>query len=273
MGKLMTEEYRERIHEWIRVLQNDFYLPLGEIPMEYFRTFEELTYGEASQMEFEKAEPGMTWGKTWEYAWFRGRIDLPEQAEGRRIVLDLQPGGESTLFVNGRSFGTYRAPWVKFPHHYIEDNALTACGHAGEQYEIAMEVYAGHWYPEHEEGGCCTGPVLEHNPVLIPDREEGRRITFGHPTYGIWNEDAYQLYIDADTLDKLLGTLDEKSLRASRIADALEAFTRTADPEITDFEERCASYREARKALAPALAAVNGSTEPTFSMTASMASA
>ena len=131
MSRLMTSEYQDRVKEWLEVLQNDFYLPLGEIPMEYFRTFDELTYGEASQMQYEPAAPGMTWGRTWEYAWFRGKIVLPEAAEGRRIVVDLQPGGEATLFVNGTSFGTYRAPWVEYPHQYIEDNCLTRCGKAG----------------------------------------------------------------------------------------------------------------------------------------------
>lgn len=264
MSRLMTSEYQDRVKEWLEVLQNDFYLPLGEIPMEYFRTFDELTYGEASQMQYEPAAPGMTWGRTWEYAWFRGKIVLPEAAEGRRIVVDLQPGGEATLFVNGTSFGTYRAPWVEYPHQYIEDNCLTRCGKAGESYEILMEVYAGHWYPERPGGGCSTGPVLKHHPVLRPDREEGHRVVLGHPTYGIWNEDAYQLFIDADTLVKLGKTLDETSLRASKIAEALEAFTRIADPEIPDLEERCASYRAARAAMAPALAAVNGSTAPVF---------
>ena len=45
--------------------------------------------------------------------------------------MDLCAGGETTVFVDGRSFGTYRAEWVHVPHHYIVDNFLTDCGEAG----------------------------------------------------------------------------------------------------------------------------------------------
>jgi len=31
---------------------------------------------------------------------------------------------------------------------------------AGTEYEILMETYAGHYYPESPDGGCATGPVL-----------------------------------------------------------------------------------------------------------------
>ena len=44
-------------------------------------------------------------------------IVLPEAARGQRIVMQLDPGGESTLFVDGQEFGTRRAEWVTTPHH------------------------------------------------------------------------------------------------------------------------------------------------------------
>ena len=92
---------------------------------------------------------------------------------------------------------------------------------------------------------------------------EGSRRVLGTCTYGIWNEDAYQLYMDVSTLWKLLSTLDETSLRAARIARALEEFTL-----IVDFEQRrearTASYEAARKALRPVMEGKNGSTVPLF---------
>ena len=109
---------------------------------------------------FEPVEPGFTWGKTWEYCWFRGKVVLPAEAQGKRIVMDLKPDGESTLFVNGQEFGTYRASWVTQKHHFVEDNVLTTDAVAGTEYEILMETYAGHYYPESPDGGCATGPVL-----------------------------------------------------------------------------------------------------------------
>ena len=257
--KVMHSEWTDRLHHWIRTLKDDFYEPLGEIAWEAFRTKEHRTPEEVAQCAFTRVEPGFTWGETWEYCWFRGTVTLPAEAAGKRIVMRLAPGGESTLFVNGRSFGTYRADWVSEAHHYMEDNVLTRSGQAGEQYSILMETYAGHYFPEIHS--CATGPVL---PGAYQDPlQEGKRRTLGVCTYGIWNEDAYQLYMDVDTLYKLLETLDETSLRASKIAEALEQFTLTVDFE-QDREDRTATYREAIQKLRPVMEAVNGTTQPVF---------
>ena len=258
---IMSSEWSGRLQHWMRTLKDDFYRPLGTISWEAFRTMEHLSPEEAMKGQFEPAEPGFTWGKTWEYCWFRGKVVLPAEAEGKRIVMDLRPDGESTLFVNGQEFGTYRASWVSQKHHFIEDNVLSTVAAAGTEYEILMETYAGHYYPESPDGGCATGPVL---PGAYQDPlEEGKRRTLGVCTFGIWNEDAYQLWMDADTLKQVLDKLDPNSLRAAKIAEALEKFTLVVDFE-QDEAGRIASYRAGREALKPALEAKNGSTAPVF---------
>ena len=258
---IMSSEWRGRLQHWMRTLKDDFYRPLGEISWEAFRTMDHLSQEEAMNGPFEPVEPGFTWGKTWEYCWFRGKVVLPAEAQGKRIVMDLKPDGESTLFVNGQEFGTYRASWVTQKHHFVEDNVLTTDAVAGTEYEILMETYAGHYYPESPDGGCATGPVL---PGAYQDPlEEGKRRTLGICTFGIWNEDAYQLWMDADTLRQLLDKLDPNSLRAAKIAEALEAFTLVVDFE-QDEAGRIASYKAGREALRPALEAKNGSTMPVF---------
>ena len=258
---IMSSEWRGRLQHWMRTLKDDFYRPLGEISWEAFRTMDHLSQEEAMNGPFELVEPGFTWGKTWEYCWFRGKVVLPAEAQGKRIVMDLKPDGESTLFVNGQEFGTYRASWVTQKHHFVEDNVLTTDAVAGTEYEILMETYAGHYYPESPDGGCATGPVL---PGAYQDPlEEGKRRTLGICTFGIWNEDAYQLWMDADTLRQLLDKLDPNSLRAAKIAEALEAFTLVVDFE-QDEAGRIASYKAGREALRPALEAKNGSTMPVF---------
>ncbi|MCI5650486.1 MAG: glycosyl hydrolase-related protein [Fusicatenibacter sp.] len=259
--KVMHSEWRDRIKHWIRTLKDDFYQPLGEISWEAFETMDQLSAEEAQTKPFVAVRPGFTWGHTWEYCWFRGRIVLPDEAAGERIVMNLNPGGESCLFVNGEAFGTYRASWVDEPHHFMEDNVLSLCAKAGETFDVLMETYAGHYIPESPDGGCATGPVL---PGAYTDPlKEGERRVLGSCTYGIWNEEAYQLYMDVDTLSRLLMTLDESSLRAAKIAKALEQFTL-----IVDFEqpraERIRSYQKAREALRPVMEAKNGSTAPVF---------
>ncbi|MBQ6550876.1 MAG: alpha-mannosidase [Lachnospiraceae bacterium] len=259
--KALGTEFEGRLRHWLRVLQDDFYRPLGEIRFEAARTMDRLSPEDAGALPFEEVSPGFTWGNVWEYCWFKGTVVLPEEAFGKRIVMDLRPGGESTLYVNGRSFGTYRAPWIRYPHHYMEDNFLTDSGVPGDCYDVLMETYAGHDFPEAPGGGCAVGPVLPGS--YEPRIENDDRRTLGFSTYGIWNEDAYQLFMDANTLWKLYETLDPSSLRAAKVAEALEQFTLTADFEKAP-EARDASYRAAREALAPALKAQNGTTAPDF---------
>ena len=257
----MHSEWQQRLKHWINTLKKDLYLPLGPIEVESFYTMDYLTPEEAGQQAFSPMVPGTRWGHTWEYCWMRGKITLPPEAAGQAIVMDLQTGGESTLFVNGRSYGTRRAEWVEVPHHYLVDNFLTTDGQPGTEYDLLIEAYAGHFIAESELGGCATGPVL---PGSYQDpKVEGERATLGRMTYGIWNEDAYQLWMDLKTLSLLGDQVDPEGLRADHIAKALETATLLADFE-QPLADRVASYRAAREALRPALQAVNGSTAPVF---------
>ena len=90
---IMSSEWRGRLQHWMRTLKDDFYRPLGEISWEAFRTMDHLSQEEAMNGPFEPVEPGFTWGKTWEYCWFRGKVVLPAEAQGKRIVMDLKPDG------------------------------------------------------------------------------------------------------------------------------------------------------------------------------------
>ena len=260
--KYMHSEWRRRLEHWIDTLKKDLYLPLGDLPVEGFITKEHLTPEQAAKQPFAPMMPGQAWGRTWEYCWMRGSVTLPEAAAGKRIVMDLNTGGETTVFVDGQSFGTYRAGWVDVAHHFIEDNCLTRCGEAGRTYDILLEAYAGHYFPHSSTlGGCATGPVL---PGSYTDPQENtQRAILGKMTYGIWNEDAYQLYMDLETLNLLVDQVDAESLRADKLAEALERATLIAEFE-QPLADRIASYRAAREALRPVLSAVNGTTAPRF---------
>ena len=259
---IMHSEWKVRIENWLAVLKQELYQPIGEIEWSAHKTKEYLTPDEALASEFEPVKAGYTWGETWEYCWFKGNVTIPEGVDGKRIVLNLNPGGETTIFVNGEAFGTYRADWILTDHHYMVDNYLTRDAKAGESYDILMETYAGHYYAT-AGYGCYTGPVLPEGGQFVDPLKEGARRTLGKCTYGIWNEDAYQLYMDVDTLYRLLGVLDDTSLRASKLCDALEQFTLIVDFE-QDRATRNASYIKAREALKPYMEAVNGSTMPVF---------
>ncbi len=91
---------------------------------------DQLTPEEASKGDFKPILAGIRWGHTYEYLWLKGTVTLPEEAQGRRVAMNLKTGGEAMLFVDGQAFGTYRADWVKEPHHFVVDNVLTAAGEA-----------------------------------------------------------------------------------------------------------------------------------------------
>lgn len=262
--QFMSDEYKRRIHLWVETLKEDFYEPLEKISWEAYRTNENLSPKQALAGAFAPAGDGFTWGNEEEYCWFRAKITLPEQVAGKRIVLNLKPGGESTLFVNGESFGTYRSDLCNVifeEHHYVSDNTITRNAKTGESYDILMETYAGHYIPQRAQG-CIYGPALNGKP-FTDTLENGKRCVLGNCTYGIWNEEAYQLYLDVVTLGRLLEVIDRTTLRAAKIEEALEKFTLIVDFE-QEKENRQKNYAEARKMLEPLLSSKNGSTVPEF---------
>ena len=117
---------------------------------------------------------------------------LPREARGERIVMDLNPGGESTLFVNGRPFGARRADRLDHPHHYIVDQTVVRKAMGGETVSVAMEVYGGTPLPAHP-----SRPVFPEEGV--PFARTGPAV-IGRSTFGFWNEEAYQLWLDLTVL-------------------------------------------------------------------------
>ncbi len=255
----MRPEWSARLNHWIATLEKEFYEPLGAVSLEAFTTYDMLDPADAEQQTYAPAPAGMSWGRTWEYGWFRGDFTLDERAAGKTIVMDIRTGGEATVLVNGETFGTRRAEWVTVPHHYICDQILTRSGKSGDTFHLLLEAYAGHDWPESPFGGVSTGPVRDGDYEPRPENEP--RHVNGTTTYGIWHEEAYQLWLDVTMLRDLLSVSDETSLRAAEIEAALEKFTLEVDFEQSR-EARLADYVRAREIIRPVMEAVNGSTAP-----------
>ena len=252
----LQKEWTRRIERWMQTLVKDIYHPIGQVDFEGYTTFRRMPYEEAMQGTFKPVKTGDRWGKEWEYMWMRGTITLPEGVAGRRIVMRLNPGGESSIYVNGEEFGTRRADWVRDSIHIISDQTLTACAKAGERYEVALEAYAGHDFT-----GCDYGPVLPGD--YKPRSSDELRATVGENTFGVWNEDAYQLYMDVKVLWEAWHRLTPEGLRGQDVWQGLKDFTSIVDFEQPE-EARNASYAAARERLKPLFACHNGSTAPQF---------
>lgn len=241
-----SKEWGSRIKSWMLELLNHFYIELGTIEFSGFTTTDFLSYEKASAGPFSPMPPGTRWGAKWEYGWFKGTVCLPDEAQGRRIVAKIDTGAESMVFVNGEIAGAI--------DHAHEDITLTRSGKPGQVYEIVVESYAGH------------GPRLENIGPTPPGRvavpEPGKtQAVVGKSSFGIWDEDAFQLFIDVSTLYKVLISINSKSLRAQELFKALCDFTLIVDFE-QPYEKRVQSFRECRERLKPLLQCVNGSTMP-----------
>ena len=248
--KRLPRQDRQRLEAWRQEMKNHLYTPVGEVAFDGFTTFDRLAPECAASTPMRPFPVGEKWGKCWEYAWFRADFTLPEDCEGRRVVLLPGLGGEQLIYVDGIARGSNDKG-----RDYV---TLRMQGKVGEQISVLIESYAGHGARLENMGPCPP-----ERPAIPPVPEN--QCTVKPSVLAVWNEDAYQLWLDVELLCDLLSQLDGKSLRYQRVAKALLDFTRTADFELP-YEKRQESFRRAREVLRPALECRNGSTAPTMWM-------
>ena len=230
----LTIEWNRRIENWRKELPRHFYRSLGILDMSGFTTRELLSPQAALQCNFQPMPVGTPWGAKWEYGWFKSEITLPAEAAGKRIVARLDVGGESMVCVNGQIVGAQDRE-----HGEI---LVKKSGVPGEKYAILVEAYAGHGLL----AGWEVGPVppgRETVPEPGPTQTQVRESTFG-----IWEEEAYQLWLDVETLYQLRDNIDPNSLRVAEIDQALRDFTVIVDFELP-YEERLTTFRAGRERL------------------------
>jgi len=244
----LPRQLRQRIRAWTNELPNHQYNPVTTVDFTGFTTFDRIPAAKAATMPMRPFPAGTPWGACWEYAWFKAEVTIPASCKGQRVVFFSHLGGEQLVYVNGKASGA-----IDKEHKYV---TLTRCAEGGERFTLLIESYAGHGERIENLGPCPP----ERKPVpVVPDCQCKVAQSF----IATWNEDAYQLLMDVRTLTDLLEILPDKSLRAQKVAKALEDFTHVADYELP-FEARHESFRRAREVLKPALECKNGSTAPTM---------
>ncbi len=245
---MLTPEWRARIERWRDELMRHIYRPLGVVELAGFVTRDRLSTAQALQGEFKPMPPGTRWGAKWEYGWFKGRVTLPPEARGKRIVLRPDIGAESAVYVNDEAVGAIDA------HH--REITLARRGTPGKTYDVLIEGYAGHGPHVTSIGPAPLGRAVIPEPAPT-------QATVGESTFGIWEEQVYQLALDVYTLFELRDHLDPNSLRVAEIDAALRDFTTIVDFEVPH-DEILETVHAARARLRPLLECVNGSTAPTL---------
>lgn len=245
----LTSEWRERIEFWIAELKKQSVFSLTELPMEAFVTRKSLSPEDAATHPFHPLTPGTVWGKKWEYIWLRTTCVVRPEMAGKRLQIRFQCGGygEGQVYINQTAKGSH--------HDLVRPGVLLSpAAVAGEKMVILAEFYAGHG-----EKICTVGPIADQ-AVSIPEPP----LVQGEIKPALleaWDEDAYQLQMDATCLLQIRDNLEPSSLRVAKIDQGLRDFAVIADPELP-LEERRKSYRAARQVLQPLLQSPNGPTTP-----------
>lgn len=242
----LTLEWRRKLDNWHKVLRGLLYRPLGKVSLQGFTTLAQLKAGEALQHEFHPMPAGTAWGAKWEYGWFKGEVTLPPEAAGQRVVLRLEPGAESLVWINGKIAGG--RDWAH------PDLLLSKQGVPGETFTFLAESYAGH--------GTITvgGEPVPFGVETVPE-PGATQVRVGDSSFGIWEEELFQLWVDVTTLYELREKLDQNSLRVAEIDQGLQDVTLIVDLELPH-AELIAGALKGRERLKPLLAARNGDTMP-----------
>lgn len=138
---------------------------------------------------------------------------------------------------------------------------LSASAKAGETFDIAAEVYAGH-------GDEMIKDVM-HYTVLIPELnikpfpEDVTQKCVSNGTYGIFRDDVFQLYVDIEVLVDLSKCQEETSLRRAKIEKAIRKIADFVNLELP-YDEFAENVKQAREILKPLFDCHNGPTVPTM---------
>jgi alpha-mannosidase len=238
----MSRDWEVRVDRWIEAVHNRIVVNIEELPTEFVLVDEHLTAGQAKKLHFKPIRAGAKWGQKWKYGWFRTSCRVPTAAKGKAVVL-TSPGNESVAFINGKTAGGLNWPHMQLP--------LPA---SRGKLDVLIESYAGHG-PRHMP---CSQTFLDTAGSPFPEVEES---TFAGLHLAEWNEQAYQLWIDAVTVRQLGKSVEAGSLRQVQLEIAIKAVTCALDVE-APAEEFDAALTGARAALAPVLACHNGDTAP-----------
>jgi alpha-mannosidase len=244
----LTPEWNHRIKRWEDGLWNSLYRPLGSLEWVGFTTTLPLSAEQAAGQNYRSMPEGTPWGSKWEYGWFKAQVVLPEEARGQRIVMRLDPGGESLVWINGRVMGS-----IGWAHKEI---TLTRNAVPGEAYDILIEAYGGHGRITVGDGPNLWGTQTVPEPPA-------QQTKVGLSTFGVWREEVYQLAVDFTTLFELRGRLDPLSLRVAQIDEGLSDVTMILDFELPE-AEMLETVAQSRERLKPLLEARNGPTMPTL---------
>jgi len=222
----IKSEIQYLVEKLLKEKTKRIYTAIAQIEFEGFETTDRLSHMEIGSSCFKTMQAGDRWGANWVYAWLRATVTVPQEAEGKRLIVLADFGSEATMYINGVVRGA-----LDIQHDYV---TLTRNAKAGETFEIVAEAYAGH---------------------------TNRQPVFGESTICQFEEEIYSFFIDVECLWQVSEHIDSNALRASEINRCLQQVIATIDFGLQG-EALIDNVIACRKLMEPLLACVNGSTSP-----------
>ena len=231
MNEAQERKILRKIDRHIHRLEEAVYRIVAAVPMRVAETEQPRYDCRTEGLLFAPVAPGDGWGKEWQSALFVGEFEAPDTAHP--LFFQAETGGESYVVIDGRFAGA-----LDRQHRELRVAP-------GAKHQVAVESYAGHWFP-----GCS-----------FPGNWDGyRQPRFGYARLVERREDVWGLYYDVRCLRHLIHVVDRDGFRRDEVVReldlALDLVDWTALPD--------ADVSGAREALAPQLARRNGDSAPTL---------
>ncbi|MFD9910791.1 alpha-mannosidase [Streptomyces sp. NPDC059063] len=239
--RLLVEERLERaLRQFIRPAQYPDRVPLTLSA--WHAPGEPVPAAAALAAAYEPFAIGTEWGSPWSTSWFRLEGRVPEEWEGRRVEVVVDPGftGEGPGFqAEGLVYDASGVP-LKGVHPRNRHVPVAARAHGGEPVRLFLEAAAN--------------PTVLHD--FVPTRL-GDILTAGdRPIYrfaaadlAVLDEEVWQLILDVEVLSELMAELDPALPRRHEILRALEDML-----DALDLHDVPGTAAAARAELAGALA-------------------
>ncbi len=206
-------------------------------------TDEPVPFADGTRLDRRPVEEGASWADPWQSGWFRLEGTAPEAWAGRRVVAQLDFGGEACVFDEDgepryglTSSSVFLIPFVRDRYPLFD-----AC-RGGEAVALWVEAAANHI------GGV---PITDGDPTPRPASGGLSVGTLQRCRLAVFEEEIFELWLDVTVLKRLMEHLPKRDPWRARLRRGLARAAET-------FRYDAPNPAEVRALLAPLLATKGG---------------
>ena len=196
------------IHVFINELPGCFYSEYAPLKCEFAVTQEECPFERRLELEYKTLNPGEKWGENWESAWFHITGEIPAHWEKTKVKLLFNSGGESMIFDAAGTPVARLTGGSVYNESFKQNDWLLPASFTGDG---KVDLFV--------EGAANTlfGMVFDSDKKLLKEHPQGRFTgTLAECRLGLFDEEAWQFYIDLNVVFELIKGLPEKDFRRKR---------------------------------------------------------